>query len=146
MPLKISPEPESPRRIVPEEKGICDSLEAEKNNEEVYDQHDSETWGTRQSTQEERVIDDYVIETNVQPEEEEQPEVLISSSWNAPNTTDDALLEQEFTAALEEDQQGTEQFSAELLSRSLMEQPTSGSFYLKTNSIHLGTKFCSLSP
>ena len=137
MPSKISPEPESPRRIVPEEKGICDSLEAEKNNEEVY-QHDAETWGTRQSTQEERVIDDYVIETNVQPEvdeqheadlqpeEEEQPEVLISSSWNEPNTTDDALLEQEFSAALEEDQQGAEQFSAELLSRSLMEQPTSG--------------------
>ena len=137
MPSKISPEPESPRRIVPEEKGICDSLEAEKNNEEVY-QHDTETWGTRQSTQEERVIDDYVIETNVQPEadeqheanlqpeEEEQPEVLISSSWNEPNTTDDALLEQEFSAALEEDQQGAEQFSAELLSRSLMEQTTSG--------------------
>jgi len=131
VPSKISPEPESPRRIVPEEKGICDSLEVEKNNEEVY-QHDAETWGTRQSTQEERVIDDYVIETNVQPEVDEQheadlqPEVLISSSWNEPNTTDDALLEQEFSAALEEDQQGAEQFSAELLSRSLMEQPTSG--------------------
>lgn len=59
---------------------------------------------------------------------EEEPEVLISSSWNPPNDTvshDDEVLEQEFTAALEADDNT---FSAELLSRSLEQQLETGNF------------------
>ncbi|XP_045031248.1 ankyrin-2 isoform X6 [Daphnia magna] len=70
-------EPPSQRIIIHEEKGICDSREAEKDIEipqPVQDlesgnlQQDAEdSWGTRQSTMEERVIDRYVIDTHPKP-------------------------------------------------------------------------------
>ena len=64
----------------------------------------------------------------VQPVEEE-PEVLISSSWSAPSEavgSNDEVLEQEFTAALQSDDQFDDgnTFSPELLSRSLEQQKT----------------------
>ncbi|XP_046439964.1 ankyrin-2-like isoform X4 [Daphnia pulex] len=70
-------EPVSQRIILHEEKGICDSREAEKDIEipqpvhelesgDIY-QEETEPWGTRQSTVEERVIDRYVIDTHPTP-------------------------------------------------------------------------------
>lgn len=65
---------------------------------------------------------------------EDEPEVLISSSWNPPNDIvshdDDEVLEQEFTAALEAEDVNS--FSAELLSRSL-EQKTGNFQSIKIN-------------
>lgn len=72
-------------------------------------------------------------------EVEEEPEVLISSSWNAPNEAnrnDDEILEREFKAALEaDDVDDGNTFSAELLSRSL-EQQKNGVFHSDSSYIH----------
>ena len=68
----------------------------------------------------------------MEPEVEEEPEVLISSSWSAPNeavTGDDEVLEQEFNAALQgEEIDDGNTFSPERLSRSLEQQQNTGNF------------------
>ena len=111
--------------------------------ETVEDDHSYEmesSWPMRQSTVDERVIDQYVIETYPQPSGtvEEEPaelrsqtlvaaqtdaaadEVLISASWN---TSDNAeSLEAQFTAALQDDS-GT--LDADMVNRSF-EQMTQG--------------------
>lgn len=111
--------------------------------ETVEDDHSYEmesSWPMRQSTVDERVIDQYVIETYPQPSGtvEEEPaelrsqtlvaaqtdaaadEVLISASWN---TSDNAeSLEAQFTAALQDDL-GT--LDADMVNRSF-EQMTQG--------------------
>lgn len=59
-----------------------------------------------------------------QQEEETEEEVLISSSWNAPDHAtrrENEVLESEFTAALEAEED-VNTFSPELLSRSLEQQ------------------------
>ena len=149
---QADPAPVPSERIVFEEKGIHDSREAEKDAEvqqipqpvREMEQERPESssdrddaWSTRQSTMEERVIDHYVIETHAETPaeepaaEEEQAEVLISSSWDqgapAVQEEDEAALEREFNAALQQEDEGDDRqaFSAELLSRSL-QQPTSG--------------------
>lgn len=59
---------------------------------------------------------------------EDEPEVLISSSWDAanePTSCDDEVLEKEFAAALHGgDIDDSNTFSPELLSRSLQQQTT----------------------
>lgn len=148
-----------PEKILQEEKGIFDSREAEKEQEPIPEpveeiqapeeeapsgHHDEETWSTRQSTMEERVIDHYVIETHPEeapsqaPEEshhqqevqeQEQPEVLVTGGGQGEEQEaeeDEAAVEREFTAALQEDR-----FSAELLSQSLREPEPSGELSIR---------------
>ena len=77
----------------------------------------------------------------MEPEVEEEPEVLISSSWSAPNeavTGDDEVLEQEFNAALQgEEIDDGNTFSPERLSRSLEQQQNTGNFSAQIYQNHL---------